>query len=483
MSTDDLSQELSRVRLAAWLSVPAVFAFVAISAVAVIGRWKSESNLDRYRQQAYEAYGAGRFEDAGFFLQRLAGAGRLSQDDLFLQASALEAQGKLRESWSLMRQLAPDDSLGHPQAHRWMAVTLGRSLDELESLEPLGHHLDHALPQGNDVELLQVRVSYLLALEQPAAALSELERATDLDPRLLLALARLKKQLREDDADKTFRDAADYYRAAVEGDAFDELSRLRLAASLEELNQLADAVQILEAGVSVAPTPLLQSSLVELRMKQLDRFLRGLDAANEEEAAEKEKIARVMREVSELLELSPDAPGIYRRLESLYLRTSSGGTKTALRSKLHSLLTEGQSTALIHFCLGNLALVDEDSQTATRHFEMAVKQDPALANAMNNLAWMLLSQDEPDLSRSLELAEKAVASSPNDPRFLDTLGTVLLRLEKFSEAVTTLESVLSLRAGRQNLELHAKLAKAYSGLNMDTIADEHAKLSRQIPKS
>ena len=66
------------------------------------------------------------------------------------------------------------------------------------------------------------------------------------------------------------------------------------------------------------------------------------------------------------------------------------------------------------------------------------------APAANNLAY-ILSENEGDLERALQLAEAARAAAPEDPRIADTLGWILYKRGDHQRAVGLLkESVTKL---------------------------------------
>jgi Flp pilus assembly protein TadD len=63
---------------------------------------------------------------------------------------------------------------------------------------------------------------------------------------------------------------------------------------------------------------------------------------------------------------------------------------------------------------------------ARKRYEEVLALDPHAATAANNLAWILAETGE-ELDRALQLAQTAVASSPDKPEIIDTLGWVYLK--------------------------------------------------------
>ena len=90
---------------------------------------------------------------------------------------------------------------------------------------------------------------------------------------------------------------------------------------------------------------------------------------------------------------------------------------------------------------------------ARLHWEQALRLEPEMGVVANNLAWVLAHDEPPDLTRALELAERAVQSKPSDSRFRGTRGVVLMKLGRSSEAITDLEAELAGNPNRSSTHL------------------------------
>ena len=95
-------------------------------------------------------------------------------------------------------------------------------------------------------------------------------------------------------------------------------------------------------------------------------------------------------------------------------------------------------------------------------YEDAIRLDPGLAVARNNLAY-LIAEEGGDLDRALDLAQEAKAILPDNPNAADTLGWVLYKKELPSAAIGYLkEAVNGFDAGDPHLALvRHHLALAY----------------------
>jgi Flp pilus assembly protein TadD len=93
---------------------------------------------------------------------------------------------------------------------------------------------------------------------------------------------------------------------------------------------------------------------------------------------------------------------------------------------------------------------------------------------LNNLAWMLAHQTDPDLPQALQLAEAARRLSDR-PEIADTIGTILARMGRTREAVRELE--VALRGLPEHAEINSKLADLYEKLGDQALAEIHRKLA------
>ena len=113
---------------------------------------------------------------------------------------------------------------------------------------------------------------------------------------------------------------------------------------------------------------------------------------------------------------------------------------------MQARIVDGKATSATHFVLGLDAFSRGNSDDARLHWEQAFRLEPNAAIVANNLAWMLAHGDCPDLTRALELANRAVEHRPKQPRFRGTRAFVLLKLNRWPEALTDLEASLASRS-------------------------------------
>lgn len=91
---------------------------------------------------------------------------------------------------------------------------------------------------------------------------------------------------------------------------------------------------------------------------------------------------------------------------------------------------------------GNVHAVRGEWSLAEKYYRLALRREPGSAEAMNNLAWVLLQAGE--TADALDWARKAVAVDSREPAYLDTLAEIQIARRDLAAARTTLERALSL---------------------------------------
>ena len=91
--------------------------------------------------------------------------------------------------------------------------------------------------------------------------------------------------------------------------------------------------------------------------------------------------------------------------------------------------------------------------------------------ALNNYAWVLANSEPQDLEKSLAIANKALELSPDEYRFRETRGQILVQLGRWHKAIADLEYALN---GMPEFEpVHTSLALAYENIGKAELARAH----------
>ena len=178
------------------------------------------------------------------------------------------------------------------------------------------------------------------------------------------------------------------------------------------------------------------------------------------------------------LKYDPSNVALLDRLGAILRKGGPEGERA--RSTLQALIADGKGTPATHFVLGVAANEQGRVDEARLHWEQAFRLDPKLGVVANNLAWLLAHADPPDLNRALELANLAVEREPKAATFRGTRGVVLMKLKRWSDALTDLEAELA--ANPTSAELHQALAEVYENLGSAELAAQHRSRAAALGK-
>ncbi len=151
----------------------------------------------------------------------------------------------------------------------------------------------------------------------------------------------------------------------------------------------------------------------------------------------------------------PDDLHLPMKLAALYAGAGRNqeaiATYESIRAAQPEFLPAVFGLAALHDGLG-------DKRRARTLYQEILSRDEHYTPALNNLAY-LLAENYGDPKDALELAMKAYRTQPADPSILDTLGFVLVKNDRATEAVKVLEKAASKLPGVAAVQLH--LAQAY----------------------
>jgi tetratricopeptide (TPR) repeat protein len=122
----------------------------------------------------------------------------------------------------------------------------------------------------------------------------------------------------------------------------------------------------------------------------------------------------------------------------------SGLEDKALTRLLNKRLAEAPENADIYKALAQLYHRREDLAKAVWAYENILRLDPDDGMALNNLAWILATSEDPDLrdyKRALSLATRAVQIE-GSPTFLDTLAEAYYVNGLYDQALRTIREAL-----------------------------------------
>lgn len=454
------------------LAVPSIFGIIGIGFVIFSAIFSNTNVVNKYRSKARMAMASQNFDRAKVYVSRVINSSAApSPEDRFVLAQALVGSGETERASTIMKNLAPADDVGYAPAHRLLAINLAASLQQQQTnpelLQQLRWHLDHAQDAASH-QINQVWAFYYMAVQQPENAVTFMRRAAENSPALFLSAGDI--YLSNNDAvtsRQMFGHAKKAFQKSVQKNPHDLQQRVLLARAHVKLGEISEAEETLKAGVRMDPTPEFKRALAEFYVLRHDIAVRD---GSEFDV----KFTALQQALQNDAEYIPTYERLIRQYKATEDQSNSGEIKTALELAIAS----GEAASLGHFAIGNLYWVDKDFAQAEWHIQQAYRLDSRLSVVGNNLAWLLAHrEDNPELEQAESLIRSVVKQFPDDPRFRDTLGTILQKKGEHEAALVEFEKVLPLIANKK--PVHVKLSVIYRDLGNDRLSKLHSELSEQ----
>ncbi len=158
------------------------------------------------------------------------------------------------------------------------------------------------------------------------------------------------------------------------------------------------------------------------------------------------------------LEIDPDAADARLELGFALIQLGRFGEAESELTRAREL---GDDAATLHASLAETASRLGRPRDAVRHGREALRRDPDLFPAANNLAWLLATSPDPairDPEESIRIAQQALrAAGGSHPNVLDTLAAGYAAAGRFEEAVQTAERAAALARERSAQELEREI--------------------------
>jgi tetratricopeptide (TPR) repeat protein len=487
----------TRPRRALLLSLPAVLVSAGVIAVPIVQSTRSEEVLAAtYREAAEDALKRRDMGAAEVYVPKLVQLDPTSSETRFAMARWVEQKGDHVRAQQLLAELAPDDASGYPAALFGRAQQMLRQTRTFDraARESLVHHLRESLKWSEGRETASMLLADICAAQQQfREAAAHLEPLVSRRPELHLKLAKLYATMGDQTrARHEIREAAGCFREHLDQDASDVRARLLLAQSQAMLGDFASAESgLLECLREVEGGGDLRSAVAagsgdprrtveEVACGEAGVVCRALSQLyvamyDQHRQSDQKEIGVQLDLLQKSLRFGPNDPETLTRLAALAVNSEQDSSLA--RDLLQDALARGQTPATVHLILGTHAAVNSRWKEARLHLEQAQRMNARTPALLNNLAWVLAHDEPADLGQAVRLADAAVELAPDHPEIRQTRGTILVRLERWEEAVTDLELAIGKLTDRPHL--HELLAQAYSHLGDDDLAGKHRQLAQR----
>jgi tetratricopeptide (TPR) repeat protein len=180
---------------------------------------------------------------------------------------------------------------------------------------------------------------------------------------------------------------------------------------------------------------------------------------------EQKQFDNAIREFEQAVQLNPGSPSAQLGLGlAFYLK----GDPRRAQQIFESVLGQNPQTASGQRLLADLYAEQKIYADAIQHYREALRLQPDMAEAHNNLAWLLATSEDPkfrDPRAALDHARRAVELTQwKEAGFVDTLAEAYYANGNYQEAVRTQVKALELDPHNQELQEHmARYRKAAGG--------------------
>ena len=233
------------------------------------------------------------------------------------------------------------------------------------------------------------------------------------------------------------------------------------------LEQYKDAIVTLGKAVKLAKTEEEQNFARTSLGDAIVAFVKNIEDTSGGSVTDRVQIFEYLQVA---LQYAPKNPRVLQLVTNQILATLNDDDEQI--AALRKALVSGVSPGVAHFIRGTAALMKNDSEVAARELKLAKKDMPLSSAVMNNLAVVLTQNKDVDLEQPLTIIEEAIKITPNaPPHYFETRGQILMRMERFEDAIPDLERVLA----DPSLEkkAHLDLAICYEKVNDQQMADDH----------
>ncbi len=448
-------------------------AFITTITAIVYTMQQHDKIVGVYRSKMQEAINQKDFKLASVLGGRLISESTKPDPQLMLSyAMVLIQSGEIQRGTAIINDLAPEDKSGYAAAHllraRSYAAQLGNNREE-KSIEKLRWHLENSGPSNVD-QTESLWATYYNAIGQLDEAAKRLENASRINPSSYLALSELYTRMNNPTGvERVLKAAKDSFTDLLKSDPLNRINRLQLAVVLTKQLKIDDAEQLMLQGLELHRD-------AEMRVALADFYLMRFDIGKSEQTSLSKRFNYLQR----AFRLDVNYLPAYNRLIQFYTENAHAEEGKEVIQLLEDMIASGNNTALAHFALSSILLIDGNSDAAQFHLKQAFHLDKQLPVVCNNLAWLLAASDASKLKEALALSEQAVKANPKQANFRDTLGTIYMKLERDQEAITELELALPNLPNKK--DVHRKLAILYGRIGQTNLASLHSEKASSLDK-
>lgn len=463
------------------LGCPAlVVAFLVMSLAVRTREGLTSETIRRYLSLSESQLNRNNVDQAEFYINRLRAMGPPNDAILTIHAGiAMQRERPDLTEQALLEMLSNSDNSRDAIAHRQLGLLqLATTKSPLSSRanEAIVHLEAAVSANSTDVEGHEILAQLYVDRGELESAARHLETVVKSKPGVAINLARIFEKLDRHSRKLEFAAiAADFYARVFDPKTVPAVTTptdriegyLSWTEALTMLDRLDQAVDLLTSELDHYPSP-------ELRKRLAATYLRMESRLSRDQWDRRVELTNLCRTYD-----PESAPGLV--LLSNIAALGPQDLAAQAERDLQPYLDSGKAPPAAYFQMGTGAARKEDWSRAESFLRKAVELEPNAAAFWNNLALALSSKPEPDLKNAEACIDKALKLDPSPALYHETRGQIMLKLERWPEAVQELElSLLSIPADGN---IHRGLSVAYEQLGDDDLADFHRTRSRPLGKN
>ncbi|MEI7728647.1 MAG: tetratricopeptide repeat protein [Verrucomicrobiota bacterium] len=459
-------------RVGFWLQLfPAMAAGIGWLLVAVIMALHSPARVEaRYIRMADEALAGEDYVNARMASERLLKLDSREREAHVLRlAKSLAGQGNVEMALAVATQVAPEGKPGFLPARLFIARTiLGIHDANPKYLALAEKHLKQVLavvPDSDEAQLLLGQ--FYWRVRDWNQALTQLQLVYPKRPEAALKLCSVYLALNNpEEARRWAVLAAAHFQGEAQKQPKEWLPRLQWSEAELMQTQYVKALKILDEGLQLAEHKAYHQFAVRIYSEMV------LNQLNQSPTNLVERLQLLQQG------LAHDPQNEFLLMQLIRLTLEEGGKEGPAQMYLKQLYQNAQNKAVINYCCGMDAWRRNDLQDARVYLIGAYNRDPDNPIVANNLAYLYGFGNPPDPARGLDMIQRVVGAHPESPVFRETRGQLLVKLQKWPEAVSDLE--FARRYFTNSPALFSSLAEVYQQLGKTELSRQYQRLAESM---
>jgi tetratricopeptide (TPR) repeat protein len=446
------------------------FVLFAIAAVVLVqlATIRRPDLAQQYLAAGVTASASNNLVAAKLYLERALELGVREPKALFDLVLVSEKLGDESRKRAILERLAPDDRAVFAPAHLWKAgQILGKGEVRKEDAANAEKQLRLVLtlePENITAHSILGDLYFQLGLMPAAIEHLQMSDRSSTQYRLLLS----KAYAQNNENDKAVAIANELREPAEKqsrGAPRNVQARLDWAEATLLAGEEAKAVEILNEGARLAEDPRYREARTMCLIQWSDRLLK--------ESPDNKAVAFQL--IAAGFENTPNEILLFDRALKLLKGTDS--VVADVQAFLSENIATGRAVALSHLILGTYLLEGSDRDTAGIHLRQAFKLLPTGPVIANNLAWYLVQTEPADPVQALSIMDAVIKEAPPNAEFIDTRAHILMKLNRWNDAISDLEFSLQTLGDRKLT--HIALAEAYDHIGLADLAKRHREIGDQ----